>query len=371
MNVQNGNAEGQYKLGLAYETGGNGIKKDYNEAVKWFRKAAEQEYAEAQFRLGLAYEDGRKGVAKDYAEAVKWFCKAAEQEYAEAQYNLGLAYEDGKGVAKDYTEAVKWFRKAAEQGHAGAKAVLEGKNIELPSGTIVTLVKIEAGSFEMSAKDGENESDEVPHRATLTKDFYLGQTEVTQAQWRAVMGTDPSEFKGDDFPVEQVSWYDAMEFCDKLNTMGKAPKGWMFILPTETQWEYAARGGKKSKGYKYSGSNNIDEVAWYAQNSSVSHALGETHPVGQKKENELGLYDMSGNVHEWCLDDWNADSSKQKAEFKRGNDQDGSYRVARGGSWFDYYGAKHCRSSTRAYWEPVARGSFHGFRIALVLCESD
>ena len=233
------------------------------------------------------------------------------------------------------------------------------KTIVLPGNVKLELVKVEAGSFEMSANDGENYSDEVAHRATLTKDFYIGRTEVTQAQWRAVMGSNPSNFKGDDLPVEKETWNEAMEFCGKLNDSGKAPSGWKFTLPTETQWEYAARGGKKSKGYKYSGSNTIDEVAWYTSNSG-----SKTHPVGQKKANELGLYDMSGNVMEWCLDDWNLDSSKLTAEFSRGNDQGGSYCVIRGGSWRHIAG--DCRSAYRDGFDPGYRFNFLGFRLALV-----
>ena len=230
--------------------------------------------------------------------------------------------------------------------------------LELSGNVKLEMVKVEAGSFEMSAKDGENSKYEVPHRVTLTKDFYIGKTEVTQAQWKAVMGNNPSSFKGDDLPVEEVSWNDAMEFCAKLYRMGKAPSGWKFTLPTETQWEYAARGGNRSKGYKYSGSNNVGEVAWYDDNSG-----SKTHPVGTKKANELGLYDMSGNVFEWCLDDWNDDSSRAKPEFDRGNDQSDSGRVDRGGGWL--FGTQGCRSSFRNYY-PGDRGNILGFRLALV-----
>ena len=233
------------------------------------------------------------------------------------------------------------------------------KTIVLPGNVKLELVKVEAGSFEMSAKDGENYYDEVPHRATLKKDFYIGQTEVTQAQWKAVMGGNPSDFKGDDLPVESVSWNDAMAFCKALNSRGKAPNGWKFTLPTETQWEYAARGGRKSKGYKYSGSNSVGKVAWYNGNS-----VYKTHPVGQKKANELGLYDMSGNVWEWCLDDWNSDSSKQEAEFTRGNNSGGSARVIRGGGWGNY--VKYWRSAYRGNRGPGHRNSYLGFRVALV-----
>jgi len=251
------------------------------------------------------------------------------------------------------------------------------KTIDLSNGVKLELVKVEAGSFEMSAKDGENDSNEVPHRATLTKDFYIGRTEVTQAQWKAVMGNNPSKSKGDDLPVEQVTWNEAMAFCEILNSTGKAPSGWKFTLPTETQWEFAARGGNKSKGYKYSGSNKADDVAWYYENSGDSRLDDsswnvnnlnsnhcKTHPVGQKKSNELGLYDMSGNVWEWCLDDWNRDSSRQKAEFTRGNDQGGLARVFRGGSWFIY--ARECRSAARNGLGRGDRINNLGFRLALV-----
>ncbi|MBO4649507.1 MAG: formylglycine-generating enzyme family protein [Lentisphaeria bacterium] len=231
--------------------------------------------------------------------------------------------------------------------------------LELSNGIKLEMVKVEAGTFTMSARDGDNEPGENPHTATLTRDFYIGQTEVTQAQWVVVMGDNPSEFKGDNRPVENVRWNEAMEFCEKLNAMGKAPKGWKFTLPTETQWEYAARGGKRGKGYKYSGSNNLDEVAWYDGNSGH-----QTHPVGTKKANELGLYDMTGNVHEWCLDDYQGDSSRAKPEFDRGNDQGGSLRVYRGGGWL--INAWNCRSAFRRSLDPGYRNFILGFRLALV-----
>ena len=224
---------------------------------------------------------------------------------------------------------------------------LPGGVLQLPGDIKLELVLVKAGTFTMGEMDDQ-------HRVTLTRDFYLGKTEVTQAQWKAVMGNDPSWHKGNDRPVEQVSWHDAMRFCEKLNEMGKAPKGWKFTLPTEAQWEYAARGGHRSRGFEYSGSNDLDEVAWYGGNSDLT-----THPVATKGANELGLYDMSGNVREWCLDRY--DSYVGDAQDPTGP-SDGSWRVLRGGSWDDV----GCRSAIRDYNVPDIRISFLGFRLALV-----
>lgn len=226
-----------------------------------------------------------------------------------------------------------------------------GNGIDLP------MILIEAGSFTMSKKDGENEGHEREHVAELKRDFYIGETQVTQEQYTAIVGMNPSKFNsGKLFPVEQVNWYEAMDFCAKLNEKKIAPSGYHFTLPTETQWEYAARGGNKSKGYKFSGSDNIDEVAWYKENSD-----GKTHEVRTKMPNELGIYDMSGNVWEWCLDDYIDDSSKSKPEFVRENDKSTVFRVDRGGAW-DY----KARIALRSKFEPNGRRLSIGFRIALV-----
>lgn len=236
--------------------------------------------------------------------------------------------------------------------------------INLPGEAKLEMVKVEASSFMMSAPDGENnEPYEIPHQVTLKNDFYIGRMEVTQAQWKSVMGTfNPSRFNMDDLPVDSVTWNEAMEFCEKLNTMGMAPKGWIFTLPTETQWEYAARGGKNSRGYKYSGSNSIDDVAWYTNNSG-----SKTHPVGKKDPNELGVYDMNGNVAEWCLDDWPDRSDQLKAEFTRGNDQYIAYRSNRGGGWSS--DARRSRCASRYRNNPDFRHQSYGFRVALVPTE--
>ena len=176
---------------------------------------------------------------------------------------------------------------------------------------------------------------------------------MTQELWQAVMGKNPSNFKGDlQRPVEEVSWKDCQEFIEKLNRM----TGQQFRLPTEAQWEYAARGGSKSRGYKYSGSNDLGSVAWYTDNSGK-----DTHPVKTKLPNELGIYDMSGNVWEWCQDWYGSYSSGSQTNPT--GPSSGSCRVCRGGSWFN--GARLCRSSRRGYDTPSGRDVNLGLRLSL------
>ena len=166
-------------------------------------------------------------------------------------------------------------------------------SISVKDGISIDMVRVEAGTFTMGATpemEDPLDREKPTHQVTLTNDYYIGKYEVTQALWKAVMGKNPSYFKGDNMPVEQVSWNDCQKFISKLNKI----TGKTFRLPTEAEWEYAARGGKKSRGYKYSGSNNLSDVAWYDG--------GETHSVGLLQPNELGIYDMSGNVWEWCQD---------------------------------------------------------------------
>ena len=193
----------------------------------------------------------------------------------------------------------------------------------------IEMAYVRGGTFLMGCTP-EYEDDcydyEEPAQLATVGDFYIGKYEVTQAQWKAVMGNNPSDFKGDDLPVENVSWNDAREFIQKLN----AATGKEFRLPTEIEWEYAARGGRHSRGYKYSGSNNVEDVAWYESN-----AENKTHPVGTKKANELGIYDMSGNVWEWMsnLYENNNDGNPRTNTAGKG---EGSFRMIRGGGWGSY-----------------------------------
>jgi formylglycine-generating enzyme required for sulfatase activity len=199
---------------------------------------------------------------------------------------------------------------------------------------------------------GECDSDEKPAHSVTVSDFYIGKYEVTQKQWVQVMGSNPSKFRGDDLPVEMVSWDDVQKFIRKLNQQ----TGKKYRLPTEAEWEYAARGGNKSRGYKYSGSNNIGDVAWYEGNSG-----DKTNDVGTKSPNELGIYDMSGNVWEW-VSDWYGKYS-EGAQTNPAGPSSGSDRVFRGGGW--YYDAESCRVSIRGNDYPDYRSYNIGFRLVL------
>lgn len=201
-----------------------------------------------------------------------------------------------------------------------AKFKANGGKVYEVNGVKFTMVAVEGGTFKMGSESGD--SDEKPIHEVTLNGFAIGQTEVTQDLWTAVMGNNPSEFKGAKLPVENVSWNECQTFIQKLNQL----TGQQFRLPTEAEWEYAARGGNQSKGYKYSGSDNISEVAWFINNSDV-----KTHVVAVKAPNELGIYDMSGNVSEWCQD-WYGDYSTEPVSNPTGPDS-GEKRVYRGGSY--------------------------------------
>ena len=223
------------------------------------------------------------------------------------------------------------------------------------NGIKYNMVRVDGGTFRMGAtseQGNDADRDEYPVHSVTLSGYYIGKTEVTQALWKAVMGSNPSHFKGDNLPVERVSWNDCQEFIRKLNSM----TGQNFRLPTEAEWEFACRGGNNSRGYKYSGSNYIDNVAWYGDNSGE-----KTHPVATKSPNELGIYDMSGNVWEMC-DDWYGDYSSGAQTNPKGP-YDGSDRVYRGGCWGN--GARSCCSSFRGFSDPTYRCDYLGLRLAL------
>ena len=212
------------------------------------------------------------------------------------------------------------FTKTNDSGGGG----IIGENHDMEVLNSIEMVLVKSGAFVMGRSDGGEWNQR--HPVTLS-DFYIGKTEVTQAQWVAVMGSNPSKFKGDDLPVENVTWQEVHIFINKLNEL----TGKNYRLPTEAEWEFAAGGGNKGNGFIYSGSNTLDEVAWYEQNSNMT-----THSVGSKLPNSLGIYDMSGNVNEWCSDLYLTYPKEPQLDPKGGvNDHPENRHIIRGGGWKD------------------------------------
>jgi formylglycine-generating enzyme required for sulfatase activity len=308
--------------------------------------------------------------------------EATKKQHTIKSYQVYLsAYQDGlyKSEAdstiasiEDYLKSEAGRKKLAEEQAAAKKKIEEEKKRlaeeqakeklkSLPSSIqklLKDMVYVRGGTFTMgctSEQGNDCDGDERPTHSVRINSFNIGKYEVTQSQWQAVMGSNPSSFKGcGECPVEQVSWNDIQEFIRKLqNATGKR-----FRLPTEAEWEFAARGGTRSQGYKYAGSNSLASVAWYNGNGG-----DKTHSVGQKQPNELGLYDMSGNVWEWCSDRYNADYYTSSPSSNPKGPSSGAYRVLRGGSWYD--SATYCRVADRSSGDLSARGDYCGFRVAL------
>ncbi len=254
------------------------------------------------------------------------------------------------------TQANNFISKLAGYGNDEKFSYIDIDVLDIFAEVDDEFVKVDGGTFVMGATSEQGSdaySDESPTHSVTLSDFYIGKYEVTQELWTAVMGSNPSKFTGTNLLVEMVSWNDCQTFITKLNEL----TGKTFRLPTEAEWEYAARGGNKSQGYKYSGSNSIDDVAWYTSNSS-----SKTHEVGTKQPNELGIYDMSGNVWEWCSDWYGSYSSSSQTNPT--GPTSGSNRVLRGGGWD--INAGHCRVSYRDDSNPSYRNGNFGFRLVLV-----
>lgn len=269
---------------------------------------------------------------------------------------------DNGGVAVSEISTQAPERTASDGGNVKAERKGSASNqksniaFDVEGIRLIDMVYVEGGEFTMGAtlkQITDAGEDEKPAHKVKLSGFYMSKYEVTQLLWTYVMGENPSYFRGDNnLPVEKVSWDDCHVFIAKLNEM----TGKTFRLPTEAEWEYAARGGNKSKGYKYSGSDDLDEVAWYGDGFS-----GRTHPVGQKNPNELGIYDMSGNVCEWCQDWYGSYTSDVQTDPTGA--ASGSDRVRRGGSWGN--GARSCRCSSRDFIYPDYRCDSSGLRLVL------
>ena len=424
-----GNTEEQFK-------GKDGIDEQINGYDVLIEKALDDVPAEVYFNLGkLCKEKGDLNKAKDclekaigkmpkyveaYQELAEVFMALTDVDSGETSktYNLRKAWEaiekamglkdnnneinlietrckifivmrKYEAAFRDVDEYIKLANEKGlvRQGRNGEKIKEEIDRMrkeEAQSGEIekitiknqtLLMKKVAGGAFIMGATNSDREAieRERPAHSVLLDDFYISETVVTQALWESVMGKNPSVFVARDHPVESMSWNDCQEFIIRLNRM----TGRNFQLPTEAQWEFAARGGNKSKGYKYSGSDSLDSVAWYWKNSGLRPIEGtdedwnidkikgnkcKTHSVKTKKPNELGLYDMTGNVWEWCCD-W-FESYSVDPQINPTGAKEGQYRVVRGGSWNSE--ARHCRVLRRSYNNPEDGRDYLGFRLVLV-----
>ena len=324
----------------------------YEDAAKGYESAkAHYEAAIAEARAANAAAEVES--ARAYKEANLWQeCLDAARE----ALNWEPGNEDAaalKAEAEQNLAALEQERKGPVSGaHAGdLLAVAVG-------GVSFNMRWCPPGSFTMGSPASEQgrDTDETQHAVTLTQGFWMGETEVTQALWREVMGGNPANAKTDgSHPVEQVSWNNCLEFIGRLNARPEAQDaGQTFSFPTEAQWEYACRAGTTGP---YGGTGSLDDMGWYASNSG-----GKTHPVAQKKPNDWGLYDMHGNIWEWCSD-WFGDYPKEAQTDPRGP-ASGVLRVARGGSWI--HPARGCRSAFREWYAPGDRDGSLGLRLVLV-----
>jgi len=242
-----------------------------------------------------------------------------------------------------------------------------GNRVFTVNQTPLKMVFVQGGEMQLGCNNSRDDScyfDETPVHVVKLQDYYIGETEITQAQWIAVMGRDnnPSYWKGNTLPVERVSWAECQRFINRLNKYlsKELPEGYRFALPSEAQWEYAARGGMKSAGARYAGGNDLNKLSWFYDNSDQ-----RTHDVRVKSANELGVFDMSGNVWEWCQDFYYENYYTENQDWNNPiNIQENSYYVLRGGSW--NYAAPYQRCAKRDYGSQHSRYEDCGFRVALV-----
>lgn len=305
---------------------------------------------EAMFRLGSAYAMGSDGVSIDVEEALHWLKKAAKAGHPTA----GL-------VLQDIGQAANASGGGSRSGAGGCcLSTGDTRTITLPGGAEMEMIYCAPGSFMMGSPEDEEDRDdnETQHKVTLTRGFWLGKYPVTQSQWESVMGGNPSYFKGDDNPVDSVSWDDCKKFIEKINSRS----GFTARFPTEAEWEYACRAGTTTM-YHWGNALNGDRANCngnFPCGTSVTGCyLQKTTPVGSYDANPWGFYDMHGNVWEWCADWYGSYPTKAVTDPKGPASGDG--RVLRGGSWGS--NARICRSAGRNGIVPGYRGSYCGFRL--------
>ena len=324
--------------------------------------------------MAVAFPKERKtlniAIQENIPSKLLGYDNKAEDERQIAMYDCVYQLEEDCGLSKERaTEVVNYLAVGLGWSVELQQKPQQPAPVPPQVNTPSNMVYVEGGTFLMGSSDGRRDDEKPVHEVTVSS-FYMGKYEVTQAEYQAVMGSNPSDFKGNNRPVENVSWYDAVEYCNRLSKKeGLTPCysgngnnitcNWHangYRLPTEAEWEYAARSGINKDDYIYSGSNDRDEVAWYRLNSGKI-----THDVGTKKANSLGIYDMSGNVSEWCWD-WYDEAYYSKSPRNNPTDTSaGSYRVFRGGSWG--YNSGRCAVSCRFSLYPNYRSYYLGFRV--------
>ena len=336
---------------------GDRLRKDGNAALsKGDFPAAKAKLSEAKKQLSAAAAEAKGFCIDTHLKTAKKWMSASKWQKCVEECDTVLGWDSANAEAKKLkaeaenhivpTEKVVVKQNGTELNHGDVKT------LTLPGGATMEMIYVGPGTFTMGSPSSEEGryGDETQHRVTLTKGFWLGKYEVTQKQWQSVMGANPSYFKGDNLPVENVSWNDCQEFARKVNDAARRQFGGGSRLPTEAEWEYACRAGTSDA---YSGTGRLDDMGWYSDNSG-----SKTHTVGQKRANGWGFHDMHGNVFEWCQD-WYGDYGGNSTDPS--GPASGDSRVLRGGGWRGY--ARLCRSASRRGFNPGYRSNRYGFRL--------